>query len=392
MESVMKPRQKILVILAVSLLLSTLFVSMAFAQDPRPPSGGGGTGAGGTGGDNGKSAGGAACAALQGQVLNWGVGGFGGVGVELQTGSWQVATTSASDGNYGFGGLGVGVATVHVTLPPEQVGLLEPLMQDAGVYLNCDYPLFINPAVYSGPRPNPPGTIDVTAPASLSPGENTVIRLVVKNNLPTDITNVNVTDRIPAGLTALEVAAAQHNSQTVRIIDGGPDGQLVFAYVDRMSPGAEENFLITVAVDPNLATGTSIRNTASLFYRESAADQSWVDLTVGTGGFPLPAAEASQAPAASATPAPTAKPEATAVPTTPEIQGEEFVPPSGLPTTGEDFVPPPGMLPETGYDFLAMPDTLPQTGMGDWLPLLGFGLGGVAYTLHFLRNYWRNRK
>jgi hypothetical protein len=69
---------------------------------------------------------------MLGQVLNWGFGPQSDVGIELKTGSWQASTTSGSDGNYGLGGLGVGIATLRVAVPPALWAELQPLVQDAG--------------------------------------------------------------------------------------------------------------------------------------------------------------------------------------------------------------------------------------------------------------------
>jgi len=414
----MKFRQKNLLILMVSVLLSSLCMVTVAAQDPRP-SDGGSAKPGGSGGNGGVTTTESTCAAFKGQVLNWGVGGLGGIGIELKTGSWQVAATSASDGNYSLGNLGVGVAKLHVAVPPEQGGVT-PLAQDAGVYLNCDYPVVANLAVYSGVRPTPPATIQLSAPAAVAPGDDTVIRVVVKNNLPTDISNVIVTSLMPAGLTAVNVANAAGNSNVAKLVDGGVDGQLVFAHFDRISPGATENILITVTAGQNLAEGAKIRNIATLFYQESVAAQNWVDLTVSAAaGRPKPtpapsptktapvtvtlttaatttltatvAAKAVITPAATITAAAVITPTPKKPAITPEpSEGEDFVPPGKLPTTGEDFSPPPSMLPTTG-DELLPPATLPETGVGDWLPLAGLGFSGAALALHRLRTYWQNR-
>src|SRR5262245_30703424 len=117
-----------LFMLAVVILIGLNLLSVAQAsppaQDPRPPSGGGGGGGGGGGSSGGGESGGnhtgdvgsssgPGCASMIGQVTNWGFGPQGDTRVELKTGSWQTATTSASDGNYGLGGLGVGIATLH---------------------------------------------------------------------------------------------------------------------------------------------------------------------------------------------------------------------------------------------------------------------------------------
>ena len=118
---------------------------------PTVEPGGGGGGTGGGGGGNGGGAGGGEsggpnCGSVTGEVLNWGFGPEANVGLELGTGSWQLSTTSATDGRYAFGGLGVGVARLHVLLAP--ASQLTPLVQEAGVYLTCDFPTIANLAVY----------------------------------------------------------------------------------------------------------------------------------------------------------------------------------------------------------------------------------------------------
>ncbi len=412
----MKSWHKILVVLVASLLFGTALISTASAnpplQDPRPPNGGNGeTGDAGNGAGSGASSN-PTCAALKGQVINWGVGGMGGVVAELKTGSWQVATASASDGNYGFGGLGVGVVKLHVVLPSGQTGKLAPVIQDAGIYLSCDIPLYVNIALFKGARINPPASITLSAPPNLSAGENTVIRLAVKNTLPNEITNVVVTNLMPNGLTALSATTA-NSGDDIRLIDGGAEGQLAYFNLNSLAAGAEENILLTVAVDKDLPEGAQIRNTATLFYKESAADQDWVDFTVGGAGVApagVPATavpveietETTPQPEATAAPLPTSAPTITTTTTLTATailtetageldEGENFVPPGDLPTTGDVFLPPPSLLPETGQELFAAPETLPNTGVSPLLPFSGVGLGGIAFLIHYLRFARRNR-
>ncbi|MEW5961310.1 MAG: hypothetical protein AB1801_26610, partial [Chloroflexota bacterium] len=197
--------------------LGLLLVSAAQAQDPRPPvdKGGGGNGGGnggsppsGIGGGGGGGGGSAtsACASVSGQVINWGFGPQQGVGVELKTGSWQAATASASDGNYSLGGLGVGVARLNVAIAPALTGELQPAVQDAGVYLNCNFPTVANLAV-SGSEIEAPVSLEMAGPTGLAADSSIPLRLTVKNGLPNEITNVIVTDLMPAGLVAVEVKA-----------------------------------------------------------------------------------------------------------------------------------------------------------------------------------------
>jgi uncharacterized repeat protein (TIGR01451 family) len=290
------------------------------------------------------------CASLTGQVTNWGSGPQGGIETELKTGSWRTATTSSSDGNFGFGGLGVGLARLHVPVAPGDQR--QPLIQDAGVYLNCNYLTVANIAFYSGKRVDPPATIEMSAPSqTVTPGSNFEITLTIKNSLLNDISNVIVTDMMPRGFTALKVTSSI-DPKDARIINGGPDGQLVALNLDKLAAGAEATIGLTVNADVDLLSGAQIRNAATLFYRESAADQTWLDFTVGGDDLSVPAASASIAGDAGLTSpgessaaggdlnsgggAPVAE-DASASPVKEAAAGEEFVPPGNMPPTGAEL-------------------------------------------------------
>ena len=403
--------------LMIALIWSTAAVTIAYAgplpQDPRPSDEGGGSGGGGGsdgGGDSADSGSAASrCALVEGEVIHWGVGAMGGIGSKLSTGSWEVDATSSSNGTYSFGGLGTGIATLQVVLPPAMDDSLDPLIQNAGVYLNCDYTTVANIAVYSGSRVDPPATLEMSGPSALSPGAEIPIKLTVKNTLPNDITNVIVTSLMPAGLTATQVEAAATADENLKIVNGGDDGQLVAVFLDTIPSGAERNVFITVkAVDDQPSSSQKIRQTATLFYRESAADQAWLDFTIGTDDEPAPAAPiapivepisitptlviAAEAMTATTTPEATATPQPTQAPTTePTAEAEsedDFVPPDGLPKTGDiepEVVvePPPDMLPVTGrVGFMAEVESyLPLAGVSlTVLILLIFGVRSVRRT------------
>lgn len=448
----MKTGYRILIIAFIGLLLGAMVASTAYAlppgQDPRPPDNGSGSSGGGNKDDGGNGGSSApqhtadTCAALNGQVLSWGVGPMSGVGVSLETGSWQVAAVSDNDGNYAFGGLGVGIAHLKVALAPELGDSLTPLIQDAGVYLNCDTPTIANIAVYSGDSIQPPVTLELSAPTGVTPGKSTVIRARIKNGLPNDITNVILTNLMPPGLTPTKIDLASTTTGTAQILGNDTDGQMVYVYLPSITAGMDENILITVVAAPDLLTNIQLKNTATLFYRESVAVQDSIDLRVGSESLPAVAPATATPEATATTPITetgimtaetTATPVATAtvqaevtvtatveaedmgdefvppgkmpttgddltdefvappsqMPTTGDDLADEFVaPPSSLPTTGDDFadefVAPPGLLPETGVD-VTMPQTLPNTGIGFLLPLVGMGFGGLAFALHQLR-------
>jgi uncharacterized repeat protein (TIGR01451 family) len=359
-----------LVTMIVPLLLSgVVAVSVAQAQDPRPPvdSGGNGDSSGGptgsTGGGRSSSSANLNCASLSGQVLNWGFGPQEGIGIELKTGSWQVATASASDGNYGLGGLGVGIAELNMSVAPELADQLHPLVENAGVYLACDFPIIVNLAV-SGSQIEPPATIEILAPTDLQMGSNVPLKLTVKNGLPNEITNVIVTDLMPSGLIPLEVKAAAVDESNARIIDGGDDGQLVVVYLDKLEAEAETNIFITVTVAEEVPANTQVTNFATLFYRESVAAQDSLELNLSGNPLAIPAAMVAlgeeEIPEEVDTTA-SALPEAE----TAAITDEAFVPPEKTPAvedkaisvageteTETDSIPPEGM-PTTGGELIS---------------------------------------
>lgn len=355
--------------LTLVLLLGSNFGAVAQAsppaQDPRPPVDDGGGGGGGlVPGDNGGgggSTGQVGCASLLGQVINWGLGPQGEVETELKTGSWRTATASASDGSYGFGGLGVGLATLHVAISPQDSR--RPLIQDAGVYLNCNYLTIANVALYSGSRVDPPATIDMSvADQTIKPGDNFELTLTIKNSLPNEITNVVVTDLMPRGFTALKVSSSVE-PKDAQIVNGGADGQLVALNLDKLAAGAKAAIRIMVNADVDLAGGTKIRNTATLFYRESAADQSWVDVTIAGDETPAPVASAAEE--AGAEFVPPAQPttgggapvtEVSTGSTQEPAAGEEAVPPGNMPSTGGDLI---SWLDSTAETELAQPNDSP---------------------------------
>ncbi len=382
----MKTTLRLFTLFVAVLLLSTAPVHAApLLQDDRPPL----PGEGEEGGDEGESGDGSEtgdvrCAAVTGEVINWGFGPQGGVGIQLKTGSWELTTTSASDGRYGLGGLGVGVARLEVLLASGDP--LQPLIQNAGVYLNCDYPTIANVALFSGEEITPPVTLHMSAPARTAPQVR--LQVTVNNGLPTPISNVIITDLLPPGLVVQNMATSTGSPEAARIIDAGADGQMALAYLDTLAAGATADVFITVAAAENAPANSQVTNTATLFYRESVAHQASLNLAINRDGSLTPAelpqpvaamsqAEATAAPAASPTPAATEEAAATPAPTT-EPAGEEFVPPDDLPTSGQDQLPPP-LLPTTGYA------VLPDTGLGLVLPLSGVGLAGLAFLVHHLR-------
>jgi hypothetical protein len=381
-------------------LLSHTFFSVAQAsppaQDPRGDGNGGGSASGESSTAHGHTSNDSKaenCGSVSGQVLNWGFGPAGDVTTELKTGSWQTSTASASDGNYGYGGLGIGIATLHVSLAPAQAENLNTHLQQAAVYLNCDYPTIANIALYSGSEIEPPATLEMSAPDRFKAGRNTSIKLTVKNGLPNDITNVIVTDLMPVGLVALDVATAATAPENAKIINGGDDGQLVVVFLGTLAAGDETNIIITVTTAEDAPLNTQLSNAATLFYRESVADQASIDFTIEGDGFTeptitLPSAEAPAMPEPeSVTSASTTAPESeeapasTTVSETENESDEAFVPPDDLPTTGDRAVPP-GLLPVTGNK----DRVISKAGPGILLPLSWLGVFSLVYLVYYLRS------
>jgi hypothetical protein len=395
------------IIITALVLMATIFLSVVQAgplhqgADPRPdrggggPGGGGGGAGGGAGGQNGGTNGGStgtACASVAGQVINWGFGGEGGVTTNLSASSWQVSTISASDGNYGYGGLGVGVATLHVSLAPSQAENLQPHIQDASIYLNCNYPVIANIALAGSPDIEPPVTLDMSVPNRLIPGQNSQIRLVVTNDLPNEITNVILTNLMPPGLIALDVAAASIPPENAVIVDGGIDGQLVAVFLDRVPASAEANVIMTVTTTEDIASNTQFNNTATLFYRESVAVQASAELTIGQRELDVPVVSTPAVPMAEAEAAAPSEPQVEAQPGPAPVAAseseaeEEFVPPDDkLPSTGGSDAPAP-LLPVTGAKLLSTTNYAGERGPGLFIPLSWLGIIVLTLLAYQLRS------
>ncbi|MEM7347378.1 MAG: hypothetical protein AAF485_24325 [Chloroflexota bacterium] len=332
-----------LLLLLTALMLSTVQAAPP-TQDIRPPvSTGGGTSGGGSGeGDNDSpDTSPTSCASLVGQVINWGFGGEGGVGAKLNAGGWQLATTSASDGNYGFGGLGTGIATLTVELAAPQATLLQPNIQNAAVYLNCEFPTIANVALANDDTLEEPATITISGPDSITQDNTIPLRLVVTNNLPNAITNVIVTSLMPSGLKATTVEAATvEDENRLKIIEGNGGQQLVFVYLYTLAATDETNIIINVEVDEEAPTNIQAEAIATLFYQESIATQAAHNLTISNNASSAQTAASSETDEVSTDPeddttANSDAQEAAQVEEESDTSGAaDFVPPVEMPSTG----------------------------------------------------------
>jgi uncharacterized repeat protein (TIGR01451 family) len=250
-------------------------------------------------------------------VINWGYRNEPGVTLRLNDGGWQTMQVSSADGSYQFGGLGEGIAFLSADLSPGQAETLHPMADNVAIRLRCDLDVVANLGLYSSPqRPDPPATVTMTVSRQvLLPGQSAAFYLTLKNGMPHAISHVFLTDYLPDGLTVAEVTSSLGSVEVL-------NGRMVTVYVGELAQGAEATIQISVQADPALAYGTSLKNTATLLYAESAADQAWATLAIGA--------------AAEAAPMPTTLP-VSATPTPPAAATPEGTPQSSdelLPTTG----------------------------------------------------------
>jgi uncharacterized repeat protein (TIGR01451 family) len=346
-------------VLVTLFLLVTWFAQPAMGvtppmQEDRPtlPPPQPGPSGGGAEGEEGMPAG--TCAGLRGTVINWGFQNEPGITLRLGDGGWETTQVTSTDGSYQFGPLGEGVAFLSVDLPSKQAEVLRPMADDVAIRLRCDFDMIANLGLYSSPsRPDPPATLTMgVSRTGLMPGGTVTFYLPIENGMPHSISHVFVTDFLPDGLTVADVTTTRG---TVEVLDG----RMVTVNIGDLPQGAKETIQIVAQVDATLAYGTRLKNVASLLYAESAADQAWATLTVG-----------STAEVAAATPTPLTSP-SPAQPSTPTpATTAEETPPPALPTPVADQTPVPDdeLLPVTGGELTAV---LPMAGFVLALLLLG---------------------
>jgi uncharacterized repeat protein (TIGR01451 family) len=348
-------------------LLTTWFVQPATGvtpplQDERPtlpppsgPSGGGPEG-------KGEVAAGS-CTGLRGTVVNWGFQNEPGVTLRLSDGGWEATQITSADGSYQFGPLGQGVALLSADLSPKQAEALRPMADDVAIRLRCDFEVIANIGLYSSPdRPDPPATLTMkVSKLALLPGEAVTFYLILENGMPHPISHVFVTDYLPDGLTVTDVVTTGGALEVL-------DGRLVTVFFGDLPQAAQETIQIVAQADPGLAYGARLRNTASLLYAESAADQAWVTLMVGSmageaAATPTPLSSASPTQPTTPSPAATATPLA------------EETPAPVPPTPAPDQTP------------VSNDELLPVTGRGlaSTLPVAGFVVALLLLGLHRMR-------
>jgi uncharacterized repeat protein (TIGR01451 family) len=285
----------------------------------------------GSGGIGDESPSGELCAGLRGTVINWGFQNEPGVTLRLSDGGWETKQITATDGRYQFGPLGQGMAFLSPDLTSGQSETLSPMADQVAVRLRCDFDMVANLGLYSSPsRPDPPATVTMgVSRTALVPGGAVTFFLTLQNGMPHSISHVFVTDFLPDGLTVTEATTTQGEIEVL-------NGRMVTVALGDLPQAGKETIQITAEVDPSLAYGTRLRNTASLLYAESAADQAWADLVVSgaqeaaastpTLVAAAPEPEATTTPMAEETPTPT--PPAPVAEQTP-APGDELLPVTG---------------------------------------------------------------
>jgi uncharacterized repeat protein (TIGR01451 family) len=264
------------------------------------------------------------CAGLRGTVVNWGFQDEPGVTLRLGDGGWELVQITSTDGRYGFGSLGEGIAFLKIDLTAGQAKTLHPMVGDIAIRLRCDLDIIANLGLYSSSqRPALPATLAMrVAPSAVLPGKATTFYLTLKNGMSNPISHVLVTDYLPDGLKVTNVVVSRGAVEVL-------NGRMVTVAVGDVPQGGTETIQIVAQADPALADGTRLKNTASLLYAESVADQAAVTLVVGRGQAGVANPSTAQTPPAAAgkTPAPNPSPTLASGAATPTA-----LPPSPSPT------------------------------------------------------------
>jgi uncharacterized repeat protein (TIGR01451 family) len=312
-----------------------------------PPAGPGGPGEKGGGGavttDH--------CASVRGTVVNWGFQNEPGVTLRLGDGGWELVQITSTDGRYGFGSLGEGIAFLKIDLTAGQAKTLHPMVGDVAIRLRCDLDIIANLGLYSSPqRPALPATLTMRVSSStLLPGKTATFYLTLKNGMSNPISHVLVTDYLPDGLKVTNVVVSRGSVEVL-------NGQMVTVVVGDIPQGGEETIQIAAQVDQAVANGTRLENTASLLYAESVADQAAVTLVVGRSqagaAGPSPTQTPASTPGKTLTPSPSPTLASGAAGATPTV-----LPPSPTPTPTPAAAKPPAPTPTSSL--------LPITGQGE---------------------------
>jgi uncharacterized repeat protein (TIGR01451 family) len=276
--------------------------------------------------------------------------------LRLGDGGWELVQITSTDGRYGFGSLGGGIAFLKTDLTAGQAKTLHPMVGDVAIRLRCDLDIIANLGLYSSSqRPALPATLAMrVSPSALLPGKTATFYLTLKNGMSNPISHVLVTDYLPDGLKVTNVVATRGAVEVL-------NGQMVTVVVGDLPQGGQETVQIEAQADPALANGVRLKNTASLLYAESVADQAAVTLVVGRGQAGASSPSPTQAPTLAANKTPTPSPSPTPTP----APGAAGVTPTAVPPTA---TPNPSPTPAPAANKPPTPtpsgSLLPTTGQG----------------------------
>lgn len=203
------------------------------------------------------------CQSICGQVFDLaGSGGVAGALVRFGGTGWALDAQADSAGFYAYGQVGVDAGMLNVISDGEW----RPVTRDVAIAPSPGQPVIVNLGVYRGTRPP---SLPIVPTANVSPrwanwGEQAVFTVRIENTLSQNISNVWVTDLLPAGLTLSGIAASQGD-----VTRAGN-----YAAVHTAALGAGEVMTVSIYVDVNRDTPSgALDNTISLIYSEYAAAQ-----------------------------------------------------------------------------------------------------------------------
>lgn len=280
------------------------------------------------------------CEAICGRVINLESNmGVPGQTVRFSGTDWSLDTTTDANGEYAYGRMGTEVGVLNVVAPEDSD--LRAVTQDIPLAVTPRMPIVVNLGVYRGAWTAPPLAPTVWAePTWVRPGDRVEFVVQVENQLPTKISGVMVTDILPEALSLIGVTSDRGSTSRT--------GNYGAAVIGDMEPGDVVTVRMIAEADEDAPTGT-IRNKASLIYREHAAAQGVASVSIGWS------------------------PPATAAPTDEGDGAEESPEPTVTVAGGDDT---PTVLPVTGFAPAALG--------------AGLGLGGTALLAGYLRK--RNKK
>jgi len=221
------------------------------------------------------------CESICGRVINLAdSSGVAGATVRFKDSGWGIDAQTDSAGYYGYGRLGLDVGLLNVVL--DGGSEWHPVTHDIAFAPLPGQAVWINLGVYQGGRALRPLIVPAisVSPEWAKPGVQVVFTVQVRNSLDRAISDVWVTDLLPAGLSLSGVSSTQGD-----VIRSG-----TYAAVNTGGLGAGEVMTVSIYADVNAdaPTGT-LNNTVSLFYSEHAAAQATARLYVKSDG-PMPVA------------------------------------------------------------------------------------------------------